>query len=182
MQLLAGLVTLGIILYIITIAGTWSNFKNIPYHLQGKENGKDTQISYSRVRMTFKQWKRLFELDPNSFFFIVKNGCKIDPKVLKGSFEESHPTYCIKEKDQLYLVDFDFINWLFYQFYCRKILYKLSDKRQLEMSEAIVGDIQSKIDAIVAESEKHIQDTLALQKKILERMPQSPENQTLEMH
>lgn len=168
-----------VIIQLMSIIGTWSNFKDLPYHLEGAD-GKD--IEYSRVRMKFKAWKRLFELDPERFIFIMKNGRKIDPGSLKSSFTEAHPTWYKADGIQFYVVDFDFTNWLQYLFYCRGIMYKICSSREQEMTEAIVGDLQAKINAIVEESNKHIQQTLDLQQKILDRMSEENDSTTACLH
>lgn len=164
---ISGLIGFCLIMQFIAITGTWGNFKDLPYYLNGAD-GKD--IEYYRVRMKFEKWKRLFELNPSRFIFILKNGRKIDPGPMKGNFKEAHPTWYKSDGIQFYVIDFDFINWIQYLWYCKSMLYKMCDPREHEMTEAIIGDLQTKINAIVEESNRHIQQTLDLQQEILDRM------------
>ena len=173
-----GIMAFFVIMNCIAVSGSYSNFKSLPPSLSGKK----ATIPYLRVRMKYKDWRRLFELDPSRFLFILKNGCQIGLGTMLEPFREAHPTYGTEDAKKFYVVDFNYVDWLKYAWYCRKIMYRISNSREQEMTEAIVGDLQAKINAIVEESEKHIQQTLDLQQKIIDRMSEENDNTTVCLH
>lgn len=120
--------------------------------------------------MKFKKWQQLFELDPISFSFVRANGTKVNLYRMDSLIRRTHPVFYDKDEEIFYLVDFRYLEFIHYYYYERRIRDRISFLSEEKMTKAIVGDVQSKIDALVEESEKHIKDTLKLQEKIVLRM------------
>lgn len=130
----------------------------------------DGTYYYTHLIMKFNRWKQLFELNPSDFMFVRCSGDTIGKTYISSSYKEANPVFYNSDEKKYYLVSFRYLDYIKYYFYQREIQNRLSFASEEKITKAIVGDVQSKIDALVAESEKNINDTLKLQEKIILRM------------
>lgn len=156
------------IILLIVIFDSWdSYFSNIPNKLY---IGGEPETYYRRTYVKFKKWKKLFELNPSSFCFVRKDGESINLNYMSYNIRKTHPVFYDTDTQQYYFIDFRFLSYIQYYLYGRAIKNRISFLYEEKMTKQIVGTVQSKIDALVAESEKSIKDTLKLQEKIILRM------------
>lgn len=164
---LVGVAAIIALIVLLIIFSVWDDYFN---HIPDKLfiNGQYTY--YKRIYMKFKKWWKLFELNPPSFYFVRKDGVSIDLNYMSYKINSTHPVFHDIETNQYYFIDFRFLSYVQYYLYERVIRNRISFLLEEKMTKQIVGTVQSKIDALVAESEKNIKDTLKLQEKIILRM------------
>lgn len=151
----------------------YERFKIFPKHLSVKESDKypDGKASYSVFTMNFKKWWQLFEIDPDSFEFVNSKGLSLATgKNTKQDYCITHPCYYDKEKGAFLFISFEGLEYFRYYRSNKRIADVYDARLEQGMSLAIVGDIRSKIDKIVEETNGDIQRTLDLQKEIILRI------------
>lgn len=129
-------------------------------------------VDYNRFLMKFDKWRKLFELDPTKFSFVLENGMCLNSSFEVLGFRTTHPCYR-GDDGEYYLVDFRYREYLKYYFYQKKLVDRLSYLSEEMLTKEIIGDVQTKIDEIREEANNQIQKTLDLQEEIILRMESS---------
>lgn len=167
LAIVIGIMIISIIVFFIifiTIVDTYSS-----YYCKFPEKIKIPEIKGQciRTRMKFNRWRKLFELDPWNFIFLKDDGFKVNINQMTYDFRWTHPSYYDKNDERLYIIVFNFKEYFHYFWYRRRIIELYSDIFGDRITQEIVGTVQAKIDALVNESQKQIEDSLNLQKKII---------------
>lgn len=132
----------------------------------------DGDVDYNRFLMKFDKWRKLFELDPNKFSFVLENGMCLNSSFEVSGFRITHPCYR-GDDGEYYLVDFRYGEYRKYYFYQSKLVDRLSYVSEEMLTKEIIGYIQTKIDEIREEANDQIEKTLNLQEEIILRMESS---------
>lgn len=158
----------------------YERFKVLPEYISVEESEKypDGMADYTVFTMSFGKWWQLFEIDPESFRFVDRNGLSLATgKNTKQYYCVTHPCYYDKEKGMFLLVSFEGLDYINYRWNAGNIANVYNARLEQGMSLAIVGDIRSKIDKIAEDANKDIQRTLELQKEIVLRIQGEQEEQ-----
>lgn len=156
----------GIALISSTISGEYKKFSTMPKAIELPEGKRK---DYNRLVMKFKRWKSIFELDPSRFIFVRSSGKLIDQKKIIGDFSRANPCF-LSESKELYLIDFRFIDYLQYMIYTREIYNKISYVAEIKITKEIAEAMQERLQAILDESQKKIEESLDTQKDIILRL------------
>lgn len=130
------------------------------------------------TRMKFNRWRKLFELNPWNFIFLTDSGHKININQMTYNFRWAHPSYYDEKEEKLYVIEFNYKEYFHYFWYRRKIIKLYSDIFGDRITQEIIGTVQAKIDALVDESQKQIEESLNLQKEIILQLSNTKEGGT----